>query len=152
MARSKFIEDPKEQERILYEEYKKKLGDLRKVKKEREAVGQVFTKGLLPLYTLYILSLGPANGSDISHKIGNRTDGKWIPSTGGIYPLLKKLEKNKMVEGKWDDSNRKMQKIYSLTDIGKVELEHRKYLLKNKIEEALDVFNIVYKDLYEEEH
>ncbi|WP_446899128.1 PadR family transcriptional regulator [Clostridium sp. LBM24168] len=148
MTKPKFTEDPKDQEKILYREYKKKLEDLKKVKKEREAVGQVFTKGLLPLYVLYILSLGPSSGSDISHKIGNRTTGKWIPSTGGIYPLLKKLEKNKMVEGRWDDSNRKIQKMYSLTDAGKKELEHKKNLLKNKIEEAFDVFKIVYKDLY----
>jgi len=31
------------QEKRLYEEYKKKLLELRKVKKEKEAVGQVFT-------------------------------------------------------------------------------------------------------------
>ena len=42
--------DIKAEEKRLYIEYKKKLLELRKVKKEKEAVGQVFTKGLLPLY------------------------------------------------------------------------------------------------------
>ncbi|WP_416176522.1 PadR family transcriptional regulator [Clostridium sp.] len=149
MSSSKFEKNTKNEEKILYEEYKKKLQDLKKVKKESKAVGQVFTKGLLPLYVLYVLSLEPTNGNDIAHKIGERTLGKWIPSTGGIYPLLKKFEKNKMVIGKWDDSkNNKMQKIYTLTDEGKIEFEHKKNLLKKKIEEALDVFKIVYKDLY----
>lgn len=149
MSSSGFSKDYEDEKTFLYKQYKKKAGDLKKVKKESEAVGQVFTKGLLPLYVLYILSLNPTNGNDISHKIGERTNGKWIPSTGGIYPLLKKLEKANMVDGKWDDSkNNKMQKIYTLTDDGKVELEHRKFLLKNKIEEALDVFKIVYSDLY----
>ncbi|MCH3963248.1 MAG: PadR family transcriptional regulator [Clostridium sp.] len=150
MDRPKFTKSTKEQEKMLYREYKKKLENLKKIKKERESVGQVFTKGLLPLYVMYILSLGPTNGNEVSHKIGERTDGRWIPSTGGIYPILKKLEKNNMVEGRWDDSNKKMQKIYYLTDIGNAELEHRKYLLKNKIEEALEVFEIVYRDLYGE--
>lgn len=140
--------DIKKQEKMLYDEYKNKLKDLKKIKGEQKAVGQVFTKGLLPLYILYILSLEPTNGNEISHKIGERTDGKWIPSTGGIYPLLKKMEKEKLVKGKWDDSNKKMQKIYTLTHFGKIEFEHKKHLLKNKIEEALDVFKIVYKDLY----
>lgn len=142
-------ESIKEEEKRLYEEYKRKLLELKKVKKENEAVGQVFTKGLLPIYVLYVLSLGATNGNDISHKIGERTKGRWIPSTGGIYPILKKLEKEKMVVGKWDDSKKKIQKIYTITELGTEELEKRKELLKGKIEEALEVFKIVYKDLYE---
>jgi len=139
--------DIRAQEKILYVEYKKKLLELRKVKKEKEAVGQVFTKGLLPLYVLFILSLGETNGNDISHKIGDRTNGLWIPSTGGIYPLLKRLEKEKLVIGEWNDS-KKAQKIYKLTVEGRSELENKKYLLQDKIEEALEVFKIIYRDLY----
>ncbi|PRR80104.1 lineage-specific thermal regulator protein [Clostridium liquoris] len=141
-------EDTAAEEKRLYEEYKNKLGELKKVETEKKAVGQVFTKGLLPLYVLFILSLGPTNGNDIATQIGERTKGLWIPSTGGIYPLLKKLEKQKLVVGKWDDSKNKIQKIYTLTNSGFKELENKKGLLRNKIEEALEVFNIVYNDLY----
>lgn len=144
------IKDIKEEEKQLYEEYKRKLNELRKVQKENEAVGQVFTKGLLPIYVLYILSLGPTNGNDISHKVGDRTNGLWLPSTGGIYPLLKKLEKEGYVQGTWDDSKKKAQKIYSITEEGLQEFTQKKVLLRSKIEEALEVFKIIYKDLYEE--
>ena len=135
------------EEKRLYDEYKKKLAQLRKVKKEKEAVGQVFTKGLLPLYVLYILSLGETNGNDISHKIGDRTNGLWVPSTGGIYPLLKRLEKEKLIHGHWNDS-KKAQKIYKITVVGAAQLENKKHLLQEKIEEALEVFKIIYNDLY----
>jgi DNA-binding PadR family transcriptional regulator len=148
MAAYKIGDDTKAEEKRLYTEYKKKLAELKKVKKENEAVGQVFTKGLLPLYVMHILSLGPTNGNDISHQIGERTNGRWIPSTGGIYPLLSKMEKNKLIAGKWDNPDKKTQKIYTLTELGVEELEKKKGLLKNKIEEALEVFNIVYNDLY----
>lgn len=140
--------DTKAEEKRLYEEYKKKLAELKKVEKEKEAVGQVFTKGLLPLYVLYILSLGATNGNDLAHQIGEHTKALWIPSTGGIYPILKKLEKDKFVTGKWDDTKRQMQKIYTITEAGRAELEHKKIMLKGKIEEALQVFEIVYNDLY----
>lgn len=136
------------EQKRLYEEYKKKISELKKVEKEKEAVGQVFTKGLLPLYVLYILSLGPTNGNDISHKIGERTNGLWIPSTGGIYPLLKKLEKQNLVLGTWDNPKKKFQKIYCLTDQGIEEFESKKCLLKPKMEEALKVFELVYSDIY----
>lgn len=142
------IEDIKAEEKRLYEEYKQKLNELKKVQKEKEAVGQVLTKGLLPIYVLYILSLGPTNGNDISHKIGERTHGLWVPSTGGIYPLLKKFEKEDLILGEWDDPKKKFMKIYTLTDKGFKEFNSRKSLLKIKIEEALDVFKIIYSDLY----
>lgn len=142
------IEDIKEEEKRLHEEYKRKLSELKKIQKEKESVGQVFTKGLLPIYVLHILSIAPSNGNDIANKIGERTNGLWIPSTGGIYPLLKKLEKDEYVIGEWDDPKKKFQKVYSLTQKGIEEYESRKDLLKPKIEEALKVFKIIYKDLY----
>ncbi|MGL4992497.1 MAG: PadR family transcriptional regulator [Sarcina sp.] len=140
--------DTKAQEKQLYDEYRKKLAEVKKVEKEKEAVGQVFTKGLLPIYLLYILSLGSTNGNDIAKQIGKRTKGLWIPSTGGIYPQLKKLEKQGFVEGSWDDPNKKFQKIYKLTDSGLQEFESKKTLLEEKIREALRVFTIIYNDLY----
>ena len=97
------IEDIKEEEKRLHQEYKEKLAELKKIQKEKESVGQVFTKGLLPIYVLHILSIGPSNGNDIANKIGERTNGLWVPSTGGIYPLLKKLEKDDYIIGEWDN-------------------------------------------------
>lgn len=138
----------REEEKRLYEEYKQKLATLKKVQKEKESVGQVFTKGLLPIYVLYILSIAPSNGNDISHKIGKHTNGLWIPSTGGIYPLLKKFEKENLIVGAWDDPVKKFQKIYRLTEQGKLEFENKKKLLKPKIEESLQVFQIIYQDIY----
>lgn len=140
--------DLKAEEKRLYEEYKQKLAALKKIKKENEAVGQVFTKGLLPIYILYILSLSPSNGNDISHKIGERTNGLWIPSTGGIYPILKKLEKQGDIIGEWNDPKKKFQKVYRLTKQGKVNFENKKILLRSKIEESLEVFKIIYNDIY----
>ncbi|MGL5821549.1 MAG: PadR family transcriptional regulator [Sarcina sp.] len=140
--------DTKKLEKELYDEYKRKLSDLKKVEKEKDAVGQVFTKGLLPIYLLYILSLGPTNGNDIAKQIGKRTKGLWIPSTGGIYPQLKKLEKQGLIIGNWDDPDKKFQKIYTLTEAGFEEFESKKMLLQSKIQEALRVFTIIYNDLY----
>lgn len=137
-----------EEQKRLYKEYKEKLAELKKVENEKKAVGQVFTKGLLPVYVLYILSKEPTNGNDISRKIGENTNGLWIPSTGGIYPILKTFEKDGLITGSWNDENKKIQKIYSLTDNGRLELENKKCLLKQKIQESLQVFKKIYSDLY----
>jgi len=141
-------EEIKEEEKRLYEEYKQNLAQLKKVQKEKEAVGQVFTKGLLPIYILHILSISSSNGNDIAKKINERTNGLWFPSTGGIYPILKKFEKQGYIIGEWDDPQKKFQKIYNLTVEGRKEYKNRKQLLQPKIKESLQVFKIIYKDIY----
>lgn len=142
------IMDLKLQEKMLHEEYQRKLSELKKIQKERDSVGQVFTKGLLPIYVLHILTTGPTNGNDIANKIGDNTKGLWFPSTGGIYPILKKFEKEGLIVGAWDDPKKKFQKLYSLTELGYKEYIARKHLLQPRIEESLKVFKIIYKDLY----
>ena len=142
------MNDFKEEEKRLYEEYKQKVAALKKVKKEKEAVGQVFTKGLLPIYVLHILSISPSNGNDIAKRINENTNGLWFPSTGGIYPILKKFENQNLVIGEWDDPDKKFQKIYRLSPEGLKEYKNRKSILKPKMEESLKVFHIIYKDLY----
>lgn len=137
----------KELEREIHEEYKQKLAELKKVKAEKAAVGQVFTKGILPLYVFFILTLGPANGNDIANQISNHTDGHWTPSTGGIYPLLKKMEKQGYVIGKISEEGR-LQKIYTLTEEGFAEYERKKALLYDKIHDAIQVFRSVSKEIY----
>lgn len=144
---STFI-DINEEEKKLNEEYKKRLAELKKIKKEQESVGQVFAKGLLPIYVLYILSLGPTNGNEIANNINEHTKGLWFPSTGGIYPLLKKFEKEGLIVGEWNNPKTKFQKIYNLTEKGYDEFNTRKNILRPKIEQSLNVFKIIYFDLY----
>lgn len=140
--------DIKAEEKRLYDEYKKKLTRLKKQSTAKTSSCQVFTKGLLPIYVLYILSIEPSNGNDISHKIGRRTENRWTPSTGGIYPLLKRLEQDELIEGNWDDPDKKFQKIYRITPKGLKEFNSKKAILKKQIEDSLEVFNMIYSDLY----
>jgi len=142
------ISDIKAEEKRLHAEYTQRLSELKSLQKSKETTGQIFTKGLLPIYVLHILTKGPANGNDIAQKIGHHTNGLWIPSTGGIYPLLKKFEKESLVIGTWDDPKKKFQKFYSLTPKGEHEYLIRKNLMKPRIEEALKVFKSIYKDIY----
>lgn len=143
--------DIKLEEKKLMIEYKEKLNRLKSVEKEHEAVGQVFTKGLLPIYILFILDKEPTCGNDIARKIGERTENLWTPSTGGIYPILKRYEKDDFIIGNWNEGKKKILKTYTLTEKGRNELKNKKGLLREGIDNALSIFKAIYKDLYEVE-
>lgn len=70
--------------------------------------------GALRFYLLWLLSRDRMNGSDIIEEISDQTHGRWRPSPGSIYPLLKSLVQEEMLT-KEDDGQ------YILTDKGKTE-------------------------------
>jgi DNA-binding PadR family transcriptional regulator len=49
-------------------------------------------KGFLRYYVLRLLNQKPMSGSEIMSEIEKRTDGRWRPSPGSIYPLLAWLQ------------------------------------------------------------
>jgi DNA-binding PadR family transcriptional regulator len=49
-------------------------------------------KGFLRYYVLRLLNEKPMSGSEIMNDIEKRTDGRWKPSPGSIYPLLAWLQ------------------------------------------------------------
>lgn len=91
----------------------------------------------LKLYTLRVISRHPQTGYDLLKDIEKKTDGKWIPSKGMIYPLLDDMEKEGLIE--IQEIGERSKKIYRITPQGenllnKVVAKHR------EIEKHLDVF------------
>ena len=142
------IADWKAEEKRLHEEYRRRLEELKASRETSEIVGKVLTRGLLPLYVLHLLSEGPRNGNEICTEIGLRTDGGWQPSTGGIYPLLRRFEKQGLVEGNWEDPDKRTQRLYKLTAQGEEELESLRLGMKPNMVRAFHVFEIVLNDLF----
>ena len=90
-------------------------------------------KGFLRYYVLRLLNEKPMSGSEIMGETEKRTDGRWKPSPGSIYPLLAWLQdKGYAKEVPEQEAGIKR---YTLTDQGKAFLqEHvkRKEELRKK--------------------
>lgn len=74
-------------------------------------------KGFLSFLILWMLRDKKLNGVQIAEELKKRKGSK--PSPGTIYPALKELKENQLIEA--DE-----KKNYSLTKKGKQELEHAK--------------------------
>ncbi|WP_350342718.1 PadR family transcriptional regulator [Proteinivorax tanatarense] len=136
----KIIVDWEKEEQKIEEEYKKKINQLKQRKKESQMVGNILAKGVLPVLVLEIVSREPKNGNEISVTIGEITEGKWIPSTGGIYPILKKMEKKGFMDAKWDDPDKRNKKMYSITDSGFNELYNQREQLLSSLSQTKLIF------------
>ena len=86
-----------------------------------------FLKGTLDLLILRTLSWGPTHGYGIARWIEECTDDTLQVEEGSLYPALHKLEQEGWITAEWRPTeNNRRAKFYSLTRLGRRELEREK--------------------------
>lgn len=80
-------------------------------------------KGYIRIAALILLSKRSIHGYEIMREIKERTMGFWKPTAGGVYPMLRNLEKTGYIEGQWNSQNKRKRKTYKITEAGKLVLE-----------------------------
>ncbi len=76
---------------------------------------------------LSILSGGEIYGYQIIHNMIEISGGTLEWSEGTIYPVLHRMEKEKLIQSQWKISSKgRRRKYYRLTELGKRELEKEK--------------------------
>ncbi len=107
-------------------------------------------KGIIRMGVLILINKKPSHGYEIMKEINSRTKGFWQPTAGGVYPILRDLEKSGFIKGQWQSQKNRRLRVYQITESGEQIL--RKAILKqteitNNIgnlfrEFARDVLNI----------
>ena len=107
-------------------------------------------KGYIRIGVLILLNKKHSHGYEIMKEINNRTKGFWKPTAGGVYPILRDLEKSGYIKGEWQTQKNRKLKIYKITESGDLILR-RAIVKQNEIAEnignlfrefARDVLNI----------
>ena len=113
-------------------------------------VGLMLSKGggLLPLFVLHLVALGPRYGNDLMRDLESRSRGAWVNNPGAIYPLLRLMEQQGLIQGCWEDADRRTRRIYQLTDAGRQEYLYLKEFMRPGLSEAIGVLRGLFVDLY----
>ena len=90
-------------------------------------------------------------GKEIINEIEDRFSGQWKPSHGLVYPILRELEKEGLVQGEWiGDSNKKTIRIYEITDKGREAYDREKDNHKEIFSQSYAIMETLMGDLYDE--
>lgn len=119
-----------------------------KAERQRQFPTTLSTTQFVKLYILHLLTEKNYYGNRIKDEISRRLSGKWSPSYGMIYPLLRDLEEQGYIEGWWDEPNKRSIRRYKITDKG---IEHYKVIkMQNKesLDDSLLIIKKVLKDIY----
>jgi DNA-binding PadR family transcriptional regulator len=112
-------------------------------------------KGYIRMGVLILLNKKPSHGYEIMKEINNRTSGFWQPTPGGVYPILRDLERSGYIKGHWQIQKNRKLKTYSITKSGEAILK-RAIVKQNEIfknisslfnEFARDVLNVEATDI-----
>ena len=76
-------------------------------------------RGDIRIVLLSALTDGPGHGYELIQRIEQRTDGRWRPSPGSVYPTLQLLEDAEFVTS----SQQGDKKVYAITEAGQEELK-----------------------------
>ena len=82
-------------------------------------------RGNLDLLVLSALAEGPKYGYLIQQSLDGATGGMVAVQAGTLYPLLHRLEADKLVRSRWDHSTGRKRKWYELTSAGQKRLRHQ---------------------------
>jgi len=77
-------------------------------------------KGYIRIEVLILLNKKPSHGYEIMKEINDRTKGFWQPTAGGVYPILRDLEKSGYVKGQWQTQKNRRLKVYKITESGEL--------------------------------
>ncbi len=84
-------------------------------------------QGTLDLLILKMLAIESLNGWSISQRLTQLSNDVLQVSDGSLYPALHKLEQEGWISSEWRPSeNNRRAKFYSLTRLGRRELEREK--------------------------
>ena len=103
------------------------------------------TGGIMKLYVLHSLTVGPKTGYDLIKEISEKTDGIWIPSKGMLYPLLKKMEEEGLIVV--SDTGSRSKNIYEITEDGR-ELLERMVKHRKEAGKRIHVFRRIMADIF----
>jgi PadR family transcriptional regulator, regulatory protein PadR len=76
-------------------------------------------RGSLDLMVLSVLSAGPKYGYLLQQELREASRGLVDTAAGTLYPLLHRLEADKIIRSRWDVSTGRRRKWYELTAAGR---------------------------------
>jgi DNA-binding PadR family transcriptional regulator len=84
-------------------------------------IGDLRRAGLLPLLVLHFAAQDEAYGNQLIERIAELTGGALAVNPNTMYPLLRSLEAQGLIDGEWEHPERRSRRFYRATPAGVAE-------------------------------
>src|ERR687892_1333148 len=83
--------------------------------------GDIRRRDIFPLLVLHLVTREPTYGNRLIEEIERITEGTISVNPNTMYPLLREMEGQGLVEGRWELPDRRTRRYYSITASGRRE-------------------------------
>jgi DNA-binding PadR family transcriptional regulator len=110
--------------------------------------GEIRRRDLFPLLVLHLISEEPGYGNQLIEAIERMTDGVISANPNTIYPLLRDLEANGMIAGRWEHPDRRSRRYYSITPKGRREYRRLVAEVEPFLDSVIRSVSLIKREIY----
>jgi PadR family transcriptional regulator PadR len=112
--------------------------------------GEIRRRDVFPLLVLHLIAREPAYGNRLIDGIEEITEGTISANPNTIYPLLRDLEAQGLIEGSWEHPDRRSRRYYSITRDGRRELKRLRTEVEPFLDSVIRSVTLIKRELYED--
>jgi len=112
--------------------------------------GELRRRDVFPLLVLHLISREPAYGNRLIEEIEEMTQGVISVNPNTMYPLLREMEKDGLVEGRWELPDRRTRRYYSITPAGRKEYRRLVADLEPFLDSVIRSVTLIKREIYGE--
>lgn len=111
--------------------------------------GELRRRDVFPLLVLHLVAREPAYGNRLIEQIEEITGGTISVNPNTMYPLLRELEADGRIEGRWEHPDRRTRRFYAITAAGREEYERLRAELEPFLETMARTIELIRAEIYE---
>src|ERR671918_1464601 len=110
--------------------------------------GEIRRRDVFPLLVLHLISREPDYGNRLIEEIEEITEGVISVNPNTIYPLLRELEEQGMIEGQWEHPDRRTRRYYAITAAGRKEYRRLVAELEPFLDSVIRSVTLIKREIY----
>ena len=113
--------------------------------------GEIRRRDVFTLLIFHLISnsdSGASYGNQLIEQVSAITGGSITLNPNTIYPLLRSLENDGYVEGRWEHPQKRSRRLYTITDSGRVEYARLKEGLEPFLDSIVSSITAIKAEIY----
>jgi PadR family transcriptional regulator PadR len=110
--------------------------------------GEIRRRDVFPLLVLHLIRTEPSYGNHLIEAIEEITQGVISVNPNTMYPLLRDLEAQGMIEGKWEHPDRRTRRFYEITKAGEKEYKRLVEEVEPFLDSVIRSLSLIKREVY----
>ncbi len=116
-----------------------------------DVFGELRRRDVFTLLVFHLISnsdSGASYGNQLIERVAEITDGAITLNPNTMYPLLRTLEGDGYIEGRWEHPQKRSRRLYTVTEEGRAEYERLKQGLEPFLDSIVRSIRAIKREIY----